>query len=70
MLFRSGQAKAAEAFGHKFPTTVQAWQSKGRIPAWRLLEIERAAQASGVNVDDELAVLRKHMGVKAPGEAA
>ena len=45
-----GLTKMAHALGHKHVTTVQSWKETGRIPRWRVWEIEHAADRHGVKL--------------------
>ena len=49
-----GLTATSRGLGHKHPTTVQGWVNAGRIPSWRRLEIEAAAQREGVEIPVDL----------------
>lgn len=46
-----GVTATARALGHKFPTTVQGWKSRGYIPAPKQAGVLEAARAHGVELE-------------------
>ena len=45
-----GLSAMAKALDHKHPTTVQGWKKSGRIPSWRVHEVEEAAKAKNIEL--------------------
>lgn len=39
-----GSTRMAEALGHKHSSTIHMWKASGRIPKWRIYEIQAAAK--------------------------
>lgn len=46
-----GLTKLADALGHKFPTTVQGWKVRGRIPSSQQDAVLRAARERGLDLE-------------------
>lgn len=49
-----GLTKMAKALGHKHVTTVQGWKNSGKIPSYRIFEIEAAAKRLGIDLSKDL----------------
>ena len=48
-----GQSALARILGHRNPSTVQGWMSRGVIPVRQLPAVIRAARDLGINVTPE-----------------
>lgn len=49
-----GMAAMGRKLGHENVTTIQHWKKTGRVPHWRVLEIELAAELHNIDLPRQL----------------
>ena len=42
----------AEALGHKHSSTIHMWKASGKIPKWRIYEIQAAAKRLNIELPE------------------
>jgi hypothetical protein len=47
-----GPTQMARTLGHKHVTTITSWRNRGKIPYWRIHEIQIAAKKNGIDISD------------------